>query len=285
MKTMPTVSVIIPTFRRSRILPRAVRSVLEQTYPHLEVVVVDDRSPDDTHDVVKHMQQQDSRVRYLLNEGIKGCSGAKNAGITAARGGHIAFLDDDDAYCPDKIAKQVDVIQQHPNAGCVVSSAPAQWVDGSEAERHWVELEFRPYRLFHPCHVMCRRSMMDGIAFQGDYMEWRDFAFQLYERHVPVILSAERLVRIARDAGAMSRHEMAMLSAALRHAKDYYDRSRGRAEHWVFRQYLANCQKNVANYSLKRGRLWRALRGYADAFRAGRRIRDLIPFVRQDTGG
>ena len=91
---MPKVSVIIPTYNRERFLPSAIKSVLKQTFTDFEVIVSDDKSTDHTKQIVRSFR--DERVKYILNEGNKGVSAARNSAILASKGDYIAFLDDDD---------------------------------------------------------------------------------------------------------------------------------------------------------------------------------------------
>lgn len=103
---IPIVSVIIPTYNRSHLVTRAIRSVLHQTYQNLEVIVVDDASTDNTSDVVGTLG--DERIKYIRHSGNKGASAARNTGIEAAGGELIGFLDSDDEWLPEKLQRQVD---------------------------------------------------------------------------------------------------------------------------------------------------------------------------------
>lgn len=126
------VSVIIPTYKRSEMLPRAVKSVLEQSYKNIEVVVVDDNDPDTTwrKDTKERMLQfkNDSRVKYICHEKNKNGSVARNTGIKNSSGEIIAFLDDDDIYLPKKIEKQVAFLLEHPEYMAVYSG----WIRGNQ---------------------------------------------------------------------------------------------------------------------------------------------------------
>jgi glycosyltransferase involved in cell wall biosynthesis len=102
---MPTVSVIIPTYNRARLLGRAVRSVLAQNYQDFELIIVDDGSTDDTEGLVKNLNSE--KIRYLRHRQNKGASAARNTGISSARGEYIAFQDSDDEWMPDKLEKQM----------------------------------------------------------------------------------------------------------------------------------------------------------------------------------
>lgn len=106
---MISVSIIIPTYNRSDLIERAIRSVLNQTVTNLECIVVDDCSSDDTVSVVESID--DDRISLIQLEENRGASAARNRGIEAASGDIIAFLDDDDEWHPKKLEKQVDLLQ------------------------------------------------------------------------------------------------------------------------------------------------------------------------------
>lgn len=112
------VSVVIPTYKRSERLAQAIDSVLNQTYPNLEVIVVDDNDPDTNfrHDTQALMEKYrgNQRVKYIQHERNKNGAAARNTGIRCAQGEFIAFLDDDDLFYPEKIEKQVSYMDQHP---------------------------------------------------------------------------------------------------------------------------------------------------------------------------
>jgi len=113
----PLVSVVIPTHNRSRLVVRAVKSVLAQQGVDLEVIVVDDASRDDTAKVVGSLT--DPRIRFLAHETNRGASAARNTGIGMAGGEYIAFLDSDDEWLPGKAAAQAAVLTGDPAVGLV----------------------------------------------------------------------------------------------------------------------------------------------------------------------
>jgi len=117
------VSVIIPTYRRADMLPRAIDSVLGQSYKNVQVVVIDDNNPDtEFRKTTATMMQKyagNVKVKYVCHERNMNGSVARNTGIQNADGEIIAFLDDDDEYYPDKIQIQVEYLLSHP-AYCAV---------------------------------------------------------------------------------------------------------------------------------------------------------------------
>src|SRR5688500_18381722 len=105
MSSHPLVSVIIPTYNRAGMLRRALQSVCAQTHAHLEVILVDDGSTDDTELVVRDFE--DHRFSYI-RQSNSGAPAARNAGIGRARGEFVAFLDSDDERLPDKVTAQLN---------------------------------------------------------------------------------------------------------------------------------------------------------------------------------
>ncbi|WP_242386557.1 glycosyltransferase family 2 protein [Phocaeicola sartorii] len=106
---MKLVSAIITTHNRKELLKRAVESVLEQTYPNIELIVVDDASTDGTK---IYCEKYPLLYLYISREESRGGNYARNLGIKMAKGEYVAFLDDDDYWLPTKIEKQVRLIQK-----------------------------------------------------------------------------------------------------------------------------------------------------------------------------
>ena len=114
----PKVSVVITTYNRAALLPRAVRSVLAQTYEDYELIIVDDCSTDDTPEVIRTFE--DSRIHAVRHADNMGQSAAVNTGIRLTRGEYIAFLDDDDEWVDQKLLRQVGTLDaSDPRVGLV----------------------------------------------------------------------------------------------------------------------------------------------------------------------
>ena len=124
MSIEPLVSVIIPTHNRSQTLPEAVQSVLAQTYGHLELIVVDDGSTDETEAALARFTR-DSRFRYLQQENA-GSAAARNSGVATARGELVAFLDSDDRWYAHKLERQVPLFG---NPGVALVFSQRDWMD------------------------------------------------------------------------------------------------------------------------------------------------------------
>ncbi|NKB87380.1 MAG: glycosyltransferase [Acidobacteria bacterium] len=119
MMDKPRVSVVLTTFRRQDVLPRAVRSVLAQTLTNWELLVVDDEPSADTRRIVEGVG--DSRVRYIPHDRNQGLCAARNTGLGAARANLIAFLDDDDEFLPEKLERQAELLEGLPHRVGVAS--------------------------------------------------------------------------------------------------------------------------------------------------------------------
>ncbi len=117
----PVVSVVIPTYNRSPLLPRAVQSVVAQSFTDWEIVLVDDGSTDDTPRLAQqYAGKLGDRWRYVRQQ-HRGGSAARNRGIDASRGQFIAFLDSDDEFAPNKLARQLELLEHWPDLGFVYS--------------------------------------------------------------------------------------------------------------------------------------------------------------------
>src|SRR5262245_57790462 len=105
------VSVVIPAFNRAHCIGRAIRSVTNQTYPHIDIVVVDDGSTDGTAKAIQNSGSTRPLQIIQLDKNY-GAPEARNRGIASAKGQYIAFLDSDDVWHPRKIAQQVETLRQ-----------------------------------------------------------------------------------------------------------------------------------------------------------------------------
>ena len=109
------VTVVIPCYNQAHFLTEAIESVLSQSYPNFEVVVVDDGSTDDTSEVAGRYPQ---KVRLIRQEN-RGLSGARNTGIGHARGEYVVFLDADDRLLPEALEVGIEQLEAHPECAFV----------------------------------------------------------------------------------------------------------------------------------------------------------------------
>lgn len=161
----PQVSVVIASYNCDCYLPEAIDSVLAQTHPNFEIIVVDDGSTDRTAEV---LQTYGSQIRsvYQPNQGV---AVARNRGIALARGEWIAFLDADDIFLPHKLAAQLAVAESHPELGIVHSGwhridAKGNWLMTVEPWRQVPELSLEDWLRWKPV-------LPSAMLFQRRWLE------------------------------------------------------------------------------------------------------------------
>jgi len=181
MSTTPLVSIVIPTYKRARALPRVIGSALNQTFPasQYEVLIVDNNSPDDTADVIEGIaREHPGRVRRLF-ETRQGVSYARQAGIDQARGDIVAFFDDDVRVARDWVATIVEALDAHPEVQCVGGrvlpvwpAAPPAWLTPD----HWAPLALQDYgdqpmlmssanpRGLISANLACRKEVLERVG-------------------------------------------------------------------------------------------------------------------------
>lgn len=209
----PTVSVVIPTCRRPVELAEAVDSVIAQTFSDWECLVVD--ASGDGPSSISPRPSRDPRVSYVGDQRVRGrrsAAAARNAGVRAARGSLIAFLDDDDIWLPDKLERQVAVFEAEPDVQLVFShmerfgQRSGVWPDVSVPER----LSFAELlggNLIPTSACVVRRAALDevglfdvGLAQCEDYELWLRVA-----RFGPLRSLPDVHVRYREHAGSLSR--------------------------------------------------------------------------------
>ena len=156
------ISVVIPTYNRKHTLPRALDSVLAQSYKPFEIIVIDDGSSDGTFDLIKSkypsikLLESHKPSKSLKGYSPKGVSIARNVGIKKSKGDWISLLDSDDEWVPDKLIKQVQLLKK--NEGSVFCHTNEIWIrNGSRVNQHKKHQKYGGY-IFKECLDICRIS-------------------------------------------------------------------------------------------------------------------------------
>jgi glycosyltransferase involved in cell wall biosynthesis len=193
------ISVVIPTYNRSALAVEAVQSVLHQSRPPDEVIVVDDGSTDDTAEALSSFHD---RIRYLLQEHA-GVSSSRNAGIRLATGDWLAFLDSDDLWRPDKLERQCAELGRTPGTAICYTDEEwrrhGQWLNQSKHHKKvsgWIYRHCLPLCLISPSSVLIHRRVFDEVGlFDESLPACEDYDFWLRATlHFQVLFIAERLI-------------------------------------------------------------------------------------------
>ncbi len=165
--SQPLVSVVIPSYNYGAYVGHAVDSALAQTYSHVEVIVVDDGSKDDTRERLTHYG---NRIRYVYQEN-QGLSAARNTGIREARGDYVAFLDSDDTFHPRKLELQFAYLMKHPEVDLIatemVSDEPIQWMEVADSEVPATVISLEAMAIkprFAPSSVVAHKKCFDAVG-------------------------------------------------------------------------------------------------------------------------
>jgi glycosyltransferase involved in cell wall biosynthesis len=219
--TPPRVSVVLCVYNQADYLPEAMGSILGQTLTDLELIVVDDGSTDSSPEVVHSFT--DPRIRYVHNERNLGHAGSLNRGCALARGRYLAIMDSDDISLPERLARQADFLDAHPDVAMCGS-----WVETfgarTEVRRFPTEPAVLAVSLLLCCpfstpSVMLRREAMlpegfdpRGLAF--DYAYWVEVANRAPVANLPEVLLKYRLhagqVTVTRRAAQLDGTRLAL---------------------------------------------------------------------------
>ena len=179
-EAIPAISVVMPLYNTERHLRAALDSVLAQTFTDFEVIAVDDGSKDGTLAILREYEARDSRLR-MISRPNTGIVGALNDGLAMARAEFIARMDGDDLCLPNRFAKQVDYLRQHPE--CVLVGSQVMLIDPEgdaicpHRQTRFTHEEIdhdhlnRGWPVIHPA-VMMRRNAVQTIGGYREQYKW-----------------------------------------------------------------------------------------------------------------
>ena len=184
MELLHKVSVIIPTYKRSDRLIKAIDSVLEQTYSNIEVIVVDDNDSDSDYrlETQKKMQKyiNDKRVIYIKHSHNLNGAAARNTGLKNSNGEFICFLDDDDMFKKDKIEKQLEYLLNNKYeavyCGRIKGNKEIKYNLEGDLSKELLLLEFSPTS---STLMFTKKSLIEINGFDESYKRHQDFELLL----------------------------------------------------------------------------------------------------------
>lgn len=279
----PLVSVIIPVFNAAATLEETLRSVADQTYANLEILIVDDGSTDLSVDIAALFCAGDGRAR-LLRKRNGGVASARNAGLAEARGDYCAPVDADDLWHPTKIARQMKVMLAAPEPPSFVycwfrhiDGQGQVWRDGPAFEECGAAIQRLVYCNFvgNGSALLFRREAALAVGGYDDRLQTQgaqgceDLLLQLQlAKRGPVAAVPEYLVGYRFSPGSMS-HDWARMRRSWQEALRIFDQEGGRVLPWVARRNEGRRSLLEAEtaalrhaYGTSALLLWRSLRFY-----------------------
>ena len=260
------VSIVIPCYNHARFLGEAIESAIGQSWPHCEIVVVDDGSTDNSGDVAR---------RYpgvtVVRQDNKGLAAARNAGLLASSGELVIFLDADDRLWPDAARIAVDVFAAHPLAAMVFGHCRLVNASGIPRRTNMVRVRacyyeelLRDNSIWTPAMAAFRRSVLDVVGlFDEANSPVADYDLYLrISRKFPVVSHDATVVDYRQHGSNMSRDHVLMLEATLKVLRaqvPYVEQDARRAS--AYRDALANWRAVYGERLVERFRLaWKQRR-------------------------
>ena len=215
---MPSVSVVIPTYNRKTVLPRAIDSVLAQKGADFELIIVDDGSTDNTHHLIE--SRSPFSVPRVFRQENKGPAAARNLGIREAKGKWIAFLDSDDEWKPGKLKAQLEFFAAHTKY--LICQTEEIWVrNGTRVNPMKKHQKFGgqifekclPLCIVSPSAVMMHRKLFDEIGLFDESLpacEDYDLWLRIAAKHPIGLIEKPYIMKYGGHADQRSREFPAM---------------------------------------------------------------------------
>lgn len=179
----PLISVVMAAYNAEAYIGEAISSAMKQTFSNWELIVVDDCSFDRTVEIVNQFAQKDSRIKVYQNAQNMGVAMTRNAGIEKCRGSYVAFLDSDDVWKPNKLERQIKLLQE-TGASIVYCSYAIIDANGNPAKADYIvpaKVDFESVLRENSmaCSaMMIRREVFEQISFNAEYYH-EDFVLGL----------------------------------------------------------------------------------------------------------
>jgi glycosyltransferase involved in cell wall biosynthesis len=235
---MPKVSVMMPVYNTGRFVGRAIQSILDQTLGDLELIIVDDGSTDNSLHVIQSYARLDRRIRYVSREN-RGITASRNEALAMATGQYLANIDSDDITRPERLSRQANYLDEHPE--CVLVCCRMQMIDPDGDPICTINLESTHEEIdaifmgrpgyFIPVSMMVRRDVLieiGGFCEQFALAEDRDLCLRLAERgrlaNIPEVLYSYR-----QHVGSVCRTHPTLLAACVDRVVDAAHQRRGLA--------------------------------------------------------
>ena len=263
----PKVSIIIPCYNQAHYMPETLNSVLAQTYDNWECIILNDGATDNTEEVALAYCKKDNRFRYHKHEN-KGLSATRNVGIRLAEGKYVQFLDSDDILAPNKLEKQVNLLEELGADVCTCHHD--MFNDGDFEHKYTYALSEAPHRftvkdlgntfIITPHDGLCRKSFIleQDVFFKEDLRSLEDWLFwaMLIVKGAQFIEINEILAHYRIHLDSMSKQYDTMLVSSIQSAFLLYDflPDREKEEYIKYQseQQVARCKNWLRNFEMEK---------------------------------
>ena len=204
------VSVIMPSYNTANFIAESIRSVIAQTYPNWELIIVDDCSRDETDAVVAPFLA-DNRIRYLKNEKNGGAAVSRNRALREAKGKWVAFLDSDDLWLPEKLEKQIEFMEKNNYHFSYTNYIETDEESKTNGKRVTGPKKITKHGMYNYCWMGCLTVMYDaetvGLIQIADIKKNNDYAMWLKAcKKADCYLLDEVLAKYRKRSGSISNY-------------------------------------------------------------------------------
>lgn len=220
-KEKPLISVIVPVYKVEQYLHRCVDSILAQTYTNLEIILIDDGSPDRSGEICDEYAAKDSRIRVIHQENA-GVSAARNAGLDVCTGEYIGFVDSDDCLLPEMYEKMLVALIDH-QVDISICHWQYEYADGRQtvdlsrvdstlygkmSSREFARFLFKgSYEngmVVSPWNKLYKRDFFQTLRFSGKYMEDDVIHSHIFSREFPVFVVDQQFYIYMENTASLS---------------------------------------------------------------------------------
>jgi len=241
MNSLPFISVVIPTYNQAEYLRPCLESVLEQTYPFFEVIIINDGSTDETQAILEGFRSH-SNIRFF-QQSNQGLSAARNSGLERAKGDYIALLDSDDLMLPERLETQLEFLQSNEAIDIVYTAVTLIDEKGnllstmrreSIPTENFLAEEFFRNQVPSPSTIMAKQGVFESYPFDSDLRAGEDLEWIIRTAHhhsfqyldIPLTLYRRHQQNISENLSKLREIELKILqSYGTEHISDCVEKS------------------------------------------------------------
>lgn len=229
---MKLVSILLPCYNAENYISEALESLINQTYKHLEIILINDGSTDNTMSICEEYAKKDERISIFVNDQNMGLIYTLNKAVTLAKGEFIARMDADDISHPNRIERQVQYLEQHDSISILGTRASASWKELATAPFFYLQPEtialtaYLKQPFFHGS-VMARAPVFKENQYSMEYPHSEDFELWLRlidQGHQVANLNEVLYIYRKNESGVSQSNEIAQMQSHAKASKKYLEK-------------------------------------------------------------